>query len=144
MSDLKPNLDLINRQTRPMSSILFEVHCQFSPEHPVWNNMSSFYLEIGYPGRSGPILWKHIGWISQASSTAGRNFSHALWTKENSQQVLEFDFLPVYPQNSEIPEQSYRIRKHIVHTDGRIQRLKSRILKGDYHDEFVSLKTSIQ
>ena len=114
-----------------MEPVLIEASCKLRPEDPKWKDISSVSLEIGYPGRSGQTLWKHIGWLNDQSAPAGRAFAHALWNQELTHHVLLFDFLPVFePKNNEL-EQTYRIRKNITRNDGRLLSTKSRILRGD-------------
>jgi hypothetical protein len=140
MSDLKPDLHLIKPISRTMPFIRIEVHCLLSPEDPRWKEMNSVALEIGYPGRRGDTLWKHIGWIQQTSPAANKQFAHALWSRDNSQQILEFDFLPAYQENTHAINLTYCIKKQVFQANGRTKHLKPKILKGNFQDDIFSLK----
>jgi len=122
-----------------MSPVFFEVRCNLTPESPLWKDINSLTLEIGYPGRGGQILWKHIGWLRDHLLPTGKGIAHALWNQATTGLVLIFDFLPVMLPNSAEPNKTYRIRKKIRAANGRSHTSKSRILQGDYTDEHFTL-----
>lgn len=122
-----------------MSPLTIEVHCNLTETAPEWDDIASLSLEIGYPAFGGKTLWKHIGWLQEQAKSAGRNFAHALWNRQTHQQVLIFDFLPVWPPDEPEPEKSFRIRKSITTADGRQKSGKPLLLYGEYQDEHFSL-----
>lgn len=123
-----------------MDPVLFEAACVLKPEDPQWQQITSLALEIGYPGKNGPILWKHIGWLKEQTPANGRTFSHALWSPDEAQNIVVLDFIPVIEPESTFIEETYRIRKNIFHTDGRQQTIQSGLMRGDYTDDMITLK----
>jgi hypothetical protein len=103
--------DLITLKVTLMTPITFEVSCNISPENPLWKDINSVALEIGYPGRGGEMLWKSIGWLRDHFLPAGKNIAHALWDQTSTGLVLIFDFLPKMLPDSAGFEKTYRIRK---------------------------------
>jgi hypothetical protein len=122
-----------------MNPVIFEVRCNLTPESPLWKEINSLALEIGYPGRGGQILWKHIGWLRDQLLPAGKSVAHALWNQATAGLVLIFDFLPVTLPDSNEPDKTYRIRKKIEVASGRSRTLQSKILTGEYKDEHFTL-----
>lgn len=122
-----------------MTPFVIEVRCNLTPESPQWQDINSLTLEIGYPGRGGQVLWKHIGWLRDHLLPAGKNIAHALWNQTSSSLVLIFDFLPVTLPNSTGLDKTYRIRKKIKTANGRSRTSKSGALQGDYRDEHFTL-----
>lgn len=122
-----------------MTPVTIEVRCNLTPESPHWKDINSLTLEIGYPGRSGQVLWKQIGWLRDQMLPTGKGIAHALWNKTTAGLVLIFDFLPVLHPNSAEPEKTYQIRKSIRPAKGRARTLKSGFLKGQYQDEHFTL-----
>jgi hypothetical protein len=118
-----------------MNPVLIEVHCNLPADDPNWKEIEGLQLEIGYPGRGGQTLWKHIGWLRDQMTPAGRQFAQAIWSQEMTNHVLVFDFLPVITSQGKGPEKSYRIRKSVTTASGRSKKIGTRLLKGDYHDE---------
>lgn len=118
-----------------MTPIIFEVRCNLSPESPLWDDINTLTLEIGYPGRGGQILWKQIGWLRDQVLPAGKGIAHALWDQTTAGLVLLFDFLPVLRPNTIEPERTYRFRKSIRMPNGRLRTQKSGILQGEHRDE---------
>ncbi len=122
-----------------MNPLIIEVHCNLHSNSPQWDEIKSMRLEVGYPGRSGGIIWKHIAWMYDRQLPSGKSIVHALWDKASSDLVLAFDFLTVLHPESTEPEKTYCIRKHIMNGSGRLRTSKSRFLQGDYKDEHFSL-----
>ena len=121
-----------------MDPLLIEVHCTLGKEDPKWTSVTTMTIEIGYPGRNGQTLWKHIGWLKDRASTTGRDFVQALWESSISDRVLIFDFLPVLRTNSQKTETAYRLRKTLLSDNGR-QQSSTRLLRGNYQDEHFNL-----
>lgn len=128
------------RQITTMDPVLIEAACVLNPEDTQWQNICNLALEIGYPGKNGPILWKHIGWLQEQTPTTGKTFSHALWSKDATNPVFVFDFLPVIDPETADLEKTFRLRKTIFHTDGRRQIIQSGLQSGDYTDDLITLK----
>jgi hypothetical protein len=105
----------------------------------MWMDIDTLMLEIGYPGRGGQILWKHIGWLRDQLLPAGKGIAHALWNQATAGLVLIFDFLPVTLPDSAEPDKTYRIRKTIKAVNGRSRTSKTKILQGEYKDEHFTL-----
>lgn len=122
-----------------MDPVLIEVRCLLNEAATEWEYISNISLQIGYPGRGGNTLWKHIGWLRDRLLPIGNAFAQAEWSKEMVDHVLVFDFLPVVPPNQFEPERSYRIRKNITDANGRTRRRRSGILEGDFSDEHIRL-----
>lgn len=122
-----------------MTPITFEVRCNLTPESPLWKDINTLTLEIGYPGRGGRMLWKHIGWLRDQLLPAGKGIAHALWNQTGAGLVLIFDFLPVLLPHSAEPDKTYRFRKSIKAANGRSRTQKSRLLQGEYQDEHFTL-----
>ncbi len=121
-----------------MNPLLIEVHCTLGKGDPKWTSVTSMTIEIGYPGRNGLTLWKHIGWLKDRASMTGRDFVQALWNSSITDRVLVFDFLPVLRTKSQKTETAYRIRKTLVSDNGR-QQSSTRLLRGNYQDEHFNL-----
>ena len=121
-----------------MDPLLIEVHCILGQDSPQWESVSTMTIEIGYPGRNGQTLWKHIGWLKDRLSITGRDFVQALWNHNVTDRVLVFDFLPVLKTNTQKTETAYRIRKTILSPNGRHQ-TSTRVLRGNYQDEHFNL-----
>lgn len=122
-----------------MKPVEIEVRCNLTPESPHWEDINSLTLEIGYPGRGGQILWKHIGWLRNQMLPAGKGIAHALWNKTTAGLVLIFDFLPVSQPNTAETEKTYLVRKSIKAANGRSRTSQSRPLQGEYRDEYFTL-----
>lgn len=122
-----------------MTPLVFEVRCNLTSESPLWQDINSLTLEIGYPGRGGEILWKQIGWLRDHLLPAGKSIAHALWSQTSTGLVLIFDFLPVMLPHNDGFEKTYRIRKKIKAANGRSHTSKSGILEGEYQDEHFTL-----
>lgn len=122
-----------------MNPLMIEVRCNLTPESPLWKDINSLTLEIGYPGRGGQILWKRIGWLRDQLLPAGKSIAHALWSQTSAGLVLMFDFLPVMTPNSAGLNKTYRIRKKIKTANGRSHTSQSRALEGEYRDEHFTL-----
>ncbi|MCC6461698.1 MAG: hypothetical protein IT260_14585 [Saprospiraceae bacterium] len=122
-----------------MDPVLIEVRCLLNEAATEWEYISNISLQIGYPGRGGNTLWKHIGWLRDRLLPSGNAFAQAEWSKEMVNHVLVFDFLPVVPPNQFEAERSYRIRKNVTDANGRTRRRRSGILEGDYSDEHITL-----
>ena len=122
-----------------MTSLVFEVRCNLTSESPLWQDINSLTLEIGYPGRGGQILWKQIGWLRDHLLPAGKSIAHALWNQTSAGLVLIFDFLPVMLPDSAGFDKTYRIRKKIKAANGRSRTSKSGVLEGEYQDEYFTL-----
>lgn len=122
-----------------MKPVEIEVRCNLTSESPHWNQINSLTLQIGYPGRGGQILWKHIGWLRDQMLPAGKGIAHALWNKTTAGLVLIFDFLPVWKPNTAEPEKTYLIRKSVRAANGRLRTSKSRPVEGEYKDEHFTL-----
>jgi len=121
-----------------MDPLLIEVHCTLGQDSPQWESVSTMTIEIGYPGRNGQTLWKHIGWLKDRFSITGRDFVQALWNSTVSDRVLVFDFLPVLKSNTQKTETAYRIRKTLLSPNGRHQ-TSTRVHRGNYQDEHFNL-----
>jgi hypothetical protein len=124
-----------------MDTLLIEVHCTLGQDSPQWESVSTMTIEIGYPGRNGQTLWKHIGWLKDRLSITGRDFVQALWNSSVTDRVLVFDFLPVLRTNTQKTVTEYRIRKTLLTANGR-QQTSTRVLHGNYQDEHFTLVTS--
>lgn len=124
-----------------MNPLLIEVRCTLGQDDPQWASIATLTLEIGYPGRNGQTLWKHIGWLPNQIATTGRDFAQAFWNHTVADRILVFDFLPVTGVKTQKTETAYRIRKSIMAADGR-QRTSSRLLRGDYQDEHFTVLAS--
>jgi hypothetical protein len=122
-----------------MYAVMIEVRCRLQQDNPGWNNISRISLEAGYPGRSGKTIWKHIGWQQDPSASIGKSFIHAIWNPQLTEQIIVFEFMPVYLTNPDKPEQTYRIRETITNTDGKQKRINSRLLRGNYQDEYFNI-----
>lgn len=122
-----------------MNPLIIEVRCNLSPDNPQWNEINSMRLEVGYPGTSGEIIWKHIAWLNDQLLPSGKSIAHAIWDRATAGLVLIFDLLTVRRTEGAEPEKTYCIRKHIVGADGHSRTTKSRLLQGDYKDEHFSL-----
>lgn len=122
-----------------MNPLIIEVRCNLSPDNPRWNEIHSMRLEVGYPGRNGEIVWKHIAWLNDQLLPSGKSIAHAIWDRATAGLVLVFDFLTVLRSESAEPEKTYCIRKHITGVDGHARTTKSRLLQGNYKDEHFSL-----
>ena len=125
---------------RKMDPFLIEVRCNLSPEDPQWDTIDSLKLEVGYPGLGGKTIWKSIGWLQEKTSPIGRSFAHALWKPKLAAQVLVFDFLPVFIGSTNETQKNYRIRESITTTDGHHKTSKTGPVRGQYTDEFFTLK----
>lgn len=126
-----------------MEPVLVEVSCKLDKDHPKWNEIESMYIEIGYPGKSGNTLWKHIGWLKDKLSPFSRNFAHALWDKDHYAHTLTFDFYPApKPQEPGILDKFY-IKKHITEKNGNTRVSKSMLVRGDFSDDIIALNTII-
>jgi hypothetical protein len=119
-----------------MYAVTIEVRCRLQKDDPEWNNIARISIEAGYPGRSGKTIWKHIGWLHDPTTPLGKSFIHAIWNPQLTEQVIIFEFMPVYLTNAEKPEHTYRIRKTITTTDGKQKQINSRLLRGNYQDEY--------
>ncbi|MEO6037724.1 MAG: hypothetical protein ABIQ93_04865 [Saprospiraceae bacterium] len=124
-----------------MDPLLIEVHCTLGQSDPQWESITTLPLEIGYPGRNGQTLWKHIGWLKNHISTTGRDFVQALWNHDVTDRVLVFDFLPVLRTGNQKTETAYRLRKTLLTANGR-QQTSTRLLRGNYQDEHFTLVTN--
>jgi hypothetical protein len=122
-----------------MTPLVFEVRCNLTSESPLWQDINTLTLEIGYPGRGGQILWKQIGWLRDHLLPAGKGIAHALWNQATAGLVLIFDFLPVMLPDTPSLDKTYRIRKQIKPVNGRSRTSKSKMLQGDYRDEHFTL-----
>lgn len=122
-----------------MTPLLIQVQCNLASDNPQWNEINDIRLEVGYPGRSGKILWKHIAWLNDNLFPAGKGIAHAIWNQATAGLVLIFDFLPVLETRSDEVNKTYRFRKSIMAANGQMHSSKSRILKGDYRDEHITL-----
>ncbi|MBK8193364.1 MAG: hypothetical protein IPK76_09175 [Lewinellaceae bacterium] len=122
-----------------MTPVMIEVRCNLTPESPQWQHIINLRIEVGYPGRNGAVLWKHIGWLKDHLMPTGKSIAPAIWERASSELILFFDFLPVLRANHIDPIKNYRIRKRIVAANGRLRTIKSRLLSGDYNDEHFSL-----
>ncbi len=122
-----------------MNPVIIEVHCNLPSDSPQWNEINSMRLEVGYPGRSGEIIWKHIAWLNDQLLPSGKSIAHAMWDQATAGLVLIFDFLTVLQIENTEPEKNYCIRKHIISANGRLRTTKSRLLQGNYKDEHFSL-----
>lgn len=122
-----------------MTPLVIEVRCNLTPESPLWKDINSLTIEIGYPGRGGQTLWKKIGWLRDQLLPAGKSIAHALWNQTSSGLVLIFDFLPVMLPNSAGLDKTYRIRKQVKAANGRSRTSKSGVLQGEYKDEHFTL-----
>lgn len=118
-----------------MTPVIIEVRCNLHSDSPQWKEINSMRLEVGYPGRGGETIWKNIAWLHDSVLPAGKSIAHALWDQATAGLVLIFDFLAVLKTDQQEPEESYRFRKHIVTTKGRLRTTKSGVLQGSYHDE---------
>ena len=122
-----------------MTPVIIEVRCNLPYDSPQWNEINSMRLEVGYPGRGGETIWKSIAWLHDQVLPTGKSIVHALWDQATTGLILIFDFLAVLSADAEKPEETYRFRKHIVTTTGRLRTIKSRPLRGNYSDEHFSL-----
>ncbi|MCW5923948.1 MAG: hypothetical protein KIS77_16520 [Saprospiraceae bacterium] len=122
-----------------MRPLFFEVRCNLSQESPLWNDIHSLSLEVGYPGRGGQMLWKRIGWLNDQLLPAGKGIAHAVWNRASTSLILIFDFLPVMLPDSAVLDKTYRIRKKIKTAAGRSRVSHSGILQGEYRDEHFTL-----
>ncbi len=124
-----------------MDPVLIEVHCTLGQEDPQWTSISTLTLEIGYPGRNGQTLWKHIGWLQNHISATGHDFAQAFWNRTVSSRVLVFDFRPVLRAKTSKIEIAYKLRKTLHGPHGR-QRTSTHLLRGNYQDEHFTLVTT--
>ena len=111
-----------------METLLIEVHCLLRPDDARWDTIESLMLEVGYPGRNGPVHWKHTGWLREPPNPGlAKSFAHALWKRETADAVLVFEFAPQYQQPSGTLEKQYRLRMHCTEINGKthIQKLQS-------------------
>jgi hypothetical protein len=126
-----------------MEPVIVEISCNLDENHPKWNEIESMYIEIGYPGRTGGMLWKHIGWIKNQIVPFSRHFSHALWDKQNSTHTMAFDFSPVADEDSNEVVDKFYLKKHITDSEGNATSSKSMLVRGDFSDEMFTLKAII-
>ncbi len=105
-----------------MEPLTIEVRCLLNPNDLRWNNIETITLEIGYPGLSGQILWKHIAWIQEPSAGFVRTFAHAIWARQTADSVLVFEFMPVLPAETGRLEKKYCYRVHQLEPDGYLRR----------------------
>ncbi len=119
--------------------VIIEVRCRLERDAQEWEEIEDLSVEVGYPAKNGKVLWKEIGWLREQTEQIGRNFSHALWRKQNNQKILEFDFLPVEKAKSEAIERIYFIRKAITDLNGKRKIWTSRKLKGDFKDMHLEI-----
>jgi hypothetical protein len=122
-----------------MNAVLIEVRCRLTKDDPEWNNITSMLVETGYPGKSGSIIWKHIGWLYHEEDPATKTFHHAIWNKNLSHQILVFDFVPLYLTKNHEPEKTYRLRTIITRPDGKSQKIQSGLLHGAYQDQYIDV-----
>jgi len=123
-----------------MEPVLIEVKCKLRSEEPLWENIRSISVEVGYPGEGGQIRWKQTGWLKDQYHTEGKLFTHALWSQENWEQIVVFDFQPVINPESGALELAYRIRQTITQTNGRQKTFESKRLTGNYSDDYCAFQ----
>jgi hypothetical protein len=121
--------------------VIFLVHCNLKKEDAFWNELLEFSVEIGYPAIKGGELWKHVGALHIPQQTVHKSFVHAVWNKEQCQHQLEFDFLPVLKAPNGQLNKKYRIKIIQTLRSGRRKTIKSKILSGDYKDQWIIIQT---
>ncbi len=129
---------LIKHQGYAMRTLSIQVRCLLQAGDARWDTMESLTLEIGYPGRNGQTLWKHIGWLQEQHSSLAKSFTHALWSRETVENALVFDFLPVSAAPSGLVEKAYYYRTHTTGIDGRVHSTKAKLVEGPHTDLFFS------
>lgn len=119
---------------------MIEVRCLLRADDVRWETTESLMLEIGYPGRNGPTLWKHTARVSEQQPGWAKTFVHALWQRETAALMLIFEFLPAWSPGARSAEQAFCYRVHATATDGRVHAHKMKMVEGPYTDLFFAFQ----